>query len=1324
MFDPSLLILVCSLYMVLLLIVALWVERKAATGKDVCNNPIIYALSLTVYHTAWTFYGSVGKAASTGLLFATIYLGPTLSALLWWLILRKMVRIKNTFKITSIADFISLRYNKSATIAALVTVISMLAVIPYFSLQLQSIISTFELFTRTADAHWGDLDIGLIASVFIILFTVVVGVRRLVPTERHQGIVVAMTAASLFKLIPFLAVGYYVTYVLFDGFGDVFNQFTQTASSSTLSSGQTTPSFYISWITYLLLSMSAVMFLPRQFHMSVVENVDEKHILTAMWLFPFYMFLMNIFVLPITMVGLLAGYPVNHADDYVLMLPLSSGQTFLSFLVLLGGFSAATGMIVISSMTVSTMVTNHLLLPVIESVRRLGGLKQYLLQCRWIALAALVLAGYLFQTLVGRYFILVDIGVLSFAAVLQFAPAIIGGLFWKKGNVAGALLGMGSGFLLWCHTLILPTLVQGGLLHESLLLDGPFGLAMLRPEHLLGVTALDPMSHGVMWSMLFNVGLYVLGSLYFTQQQEERVIAEQFVGALAAPPIPETQRFDAAIELTEKTKEIEELYSQYFPAEKSGAMMAACVSASKLEGRALISLPELAELYNEAEIELASVIGAAAARKAFLKSEIISPAEEKTLKQVYAEIIAELRMAPSELKRRIDYHREREKLLMLQAAELEEKIKERDLEILQRRVAERALRDSERRLADIIDFLPDPTFVVDAQGAIVIWNRAAEEFTGAKADDMLGKTNREYAIAFYGERRPVLIDLVLAPLEADQIKQLYLRVLVQGDKIIGESRVRSFKRGDAYTMGMTAPLYDSEGKVVAVIESIRDITELKKAEEELMRHRANLEELVRERTSELMDAKERAEVANRAKSTFLSSMSHELRTPLNAILGYAQILRRQSNLTEAQRQQLEIMRGSGEHLLSLINDILDMGKIEAQKMELAELSFDLSALLGQVFNIAKIKADEKDLGFHYEEETPLPAFVRGDQRKLKQILLNLISNAVKYTRRGRVVVRVRYHESSGVFSCEIADTGIGIAPDKLETIFEPFTQLVDAGELREGTGLGLTITRRLVDLMQGTVTVESEPGKGSTFRVELPLPAVSAGEAPAETAGEAICGYQGKRRSILIVDDNVTNTSMLVALLEPLGFQVYTTENGREAVRKVLEQQTDLVLLDLVMPEMDGLDTVQEMRRLLEVAGTRIIGTSATVTDSARKEAFVDACDDFIAKPVRLDLLLDKIGSQLQLTWEVALPIKEVSKKVVEAQQLEEPVEAPPLEELMELHGLALMGDMRGIRTWAARLEEKDHKYSRFAELLRELAGKFKAKGVVALVEQYLRGRQ
>jgi Na+/proline symporter/signal transduction histidine kinase len=694
MIDSFTVLTVLFLYMGALFLIALWVERSSKEGKSPVNNPLVYSLSLGVYCTGWTYYGSVGKAATSGFLFLPIYIGPTIAIVLWWWVLRKLVRIKTRHHITSIADFISARYNKSQAVAALATLMALVGTMPYIGLQFKAVISSFNILTEPGESlqSWLGSHVGPMVVVFMVLFTIILGIRRLDPTERHPGLVMAVSVECLVKLVAFLAAGVFVTYSMFDGFGDIFSRLAANPPEMTAGmwgGGHASP---ITWTTYTILAMSAIMFLPRQFHVAVVENFDEKHILTAMWVFPVYMLLINIFVLPIAMGGLLLGHSPQEADTFVLALPLSTGHQSLSVMVFLGGVSAATGMIMISSITVSTMITNHLLLPVVDWFSPLGFLRRHLMKCRWGAVAGVVVIGYWFERQVGESYMLVNIGMVAFAASLQFAPAILGGIFWRRGNEAGALLGMGSGFLVWFYTALLPAFARSGWISSEILREGPLGVAFLRPEQLFGVSTLDPLNHTVCWSMFFNIGLYVLGSLYFKQSEEERGLAEDFVGALAGgPAFSGSSDRESRIESASKRRIIQDCFRQYFSDPEAVNMTERCLAAAGIEEGTRISMLQLAELHGHVEKTLAGSIGTAAAHKALGQARLFTEREARELQDAYAEILAGLKVNPEDIKRRIDYYQERETLLTQHAKDLEEKVRERtrDLEAAQEELIKR-----------------------------------------------------------------------------------------------------------------------------------------------------------------------------------------------------------------------------------------------------------------------------------------------------------------------------------------------------------------------------------------------------------------------------------------------------------------------------------------------------------------------------------------------------------------------------------------------------------------------------------------------------------
>ena len=533
-------------YLLVLFAVAYWGDKRADQGRSIIANPTIYALSMGVYCTTWTFYGSVGRAAVSGIGFLPIYLGPTLVMALGWFLLVKMIRTAKANRITSIADFISSRYGKSHLLGGLVTVIAVIGIVPYIALQLKAVSGSVSLLFNYPEIVMPSrsatqpvlADMSFYIALILAAFTIVFGTRHLDATERHEGMIAAIALDSVVKLVAFVAVGLFVTYGIYDGFADIFQRVAADQKLQLLTTAIPSGQGYTGWFSLTLLAGLAILFLPRQFQIAVVENVNEIHLKRAAWVFPLYLLLINLFVLPIALGGLLyfSGQGVD-ADTFVLTLPMAERHEGIALLVFIGGLSAATGMVIVETIALSTMVCNDLVMPMLlhlqgRALEESKDLSRLLLGIRRGAIMLIVLLGYLYFRLAGEAYALVAIGLISFSAVAQFAPALIGGMYWRSGTRQGALAGLSIGFLVWAYTLLLPSFAKSGWLSSDFLTQGLFGFSLLRPQQLFGLSGLDEISHCLFWSFFANIGAYVGVSLRHPPTATEASQATLFVDAL------------------------------------------------------------------------------------------------------------------------------------------------------------------------------------------------------------------------------------------------------------------------------------------------------------------------------------------------------------------------------------------------------------------------------------------------------------------------------------------------------------------------------------------------------------------------------------------------------------------------------------------------------------------------------------------------------------------------------------------------------------------------------------------------------------------------
>lgn len=539
--SGGLVLTVSILYLGLLFAIAQFVDHHAGKGRNFTRNAYVYTLSIAVYCTSWTFYGSVGLAATQGFDFLPIYLGPTLVFVLWSVVWVKIVRICKVHRITSIADFIASRYGKHARLGGLVTIIAVIGTTPYISLQLKSIATSFRILVDSADGQFLNsandmiyfVDTTLIVALILALFAILFGTRHIDASEHHEGLVAAIAFESVVKLIAFLMVGFFVTYGLYGGFADLFERAREHGLDTLFAVNA--EGNYSRWITMTLLPMAAIICLPRQFYITAVENPDESFLRKATWLFPLYLLVINVFVLPIALAGRIAFDGVGaDADMYVLTVPLINDQALLALIVFVGGLSAATSMVIVASIALATMICNDLIMPLLLRTRGLNinkndDLTGLLLTIRRISILIILFLGYIYYLFASESYSLVTIGLVSFAGAAQFAPLILVGIFWKGASYQGAITGLALGFVVWTYTLLLPSFAQSGWLPLSFIEDGPYGITFLKPYSLFGLDVFDRLTHSLFWSMFVNIGALWTVSLLSRQTAIERIQGALFV---------------------------------------------------------------------------------------------------------------------------------------------------------------------------------------------------------------------------------------------------------------------------------------------------------------------------------------------------------------------------------------------------------------------------------------------------------------------------------------------------------------------------------------------------------------------------------------------------------------------------------------------------------------------------------------------------------------------------------------------------------------------------------------------------------------------------
>lgn len=1108
MIAGGVLLLVSLAYVGLLFALAWWGDRRPVYPARVALRPLIYSLSLAVYCSAWTFYGAVGTAARSGLAFLPIYLGPILLFGFGHGLLGRLQRIAKRRNLTSIADLIAARFGRSPGLAALITVIAVIAAVPYIALQFKAVSQSVVVLAGSHSSGALITDSALWIALLLAVFAILFGTRAIDATEHHHGMMLAIAVESVVKLLAFLTVALFAWR---HGPGLV-------ASYARIAAAVPRDGLPPGFLAQCLLAFFAGVTLPRQFQVTIVESEHPDDLRTARRIFPAYLLLVVLAVPLIAAAGdvLLAGGR-SQADAWSLLLPLQQNNRALAIFAYVGGFSAATGMVIVACVALATMISNDLVMPALLRVRALhleqrDDLSRVVLAVRRLAILLLAAAAYVYYRGLSDREDLAALGLLSFTAVAQLAPALIAALYWRSASRAGVYAGLVGGFAVWIYTLLLPALAQAHWFDAAWVRAGPFGIDWLRPLALFNLSGWDPVTHGTAWSLLVNVAALVFVSLRFRPSLEDRLRGQDFLElpALAAPQ-PSARDWRGRITVADLRAIAERILGDRAAArafEDYAGAGGTPLAPATVADRALLQYTERV---------LAGAVGAASARRLLMSALSGSGLD-------VAEVLALLDEASQEL------------------------------------------RFNRSLLSTTLEHIAQAVSVVDAGMRLVAWNRRyLELFDYPPGLVFVGQSVAEL-IRYNAERGEC------GPGEVSEHVAKRIRHMQAGSPHVFE-RVRT----DGRVIEMRGIPLSAGGYVT----TYADVSAYKQAERALREANETLEQRVAERTLQLREAltaqeraKREAEAANQSKTRFIAATGHDLLQPLNAARLFSAALRQQPGLDLESLRLTERIETSFRAAEDLLEGLLDASRLDAGRYRPEIGPVALGPLFASLKSQYATLAAQRGLELRVHD-TRLAAHT--DPQLLRRIVQNFLSNALRYTPRGGVLLGVRRRE--GALRIEVWDTGPGIPLEQQQLIFAEFQRLDQPSPWGErGLGLGLSICERIAAILGHRLDLASTPGRGSGFFLGVPRSSERA--APPRVAAELPATARALDLDVLCLDNDSAILEGMTALLARWGVRCRTATSVDIAESLLEQSRPDLLLIDFHLGAgVDGLQALERLRR-------------------------------------------------------------------------------------------------------------------------------------------------